>query len=121
MVYNAEVGRQPTVLTGEEDVMKRFLILSISAVAAAALLTGCGAQGQAVDKDYMAKAEAKAGDIRVIFDKVGGNWDAMTAEDKAAYVANFKDEAEAKAAWDVMISPPPRGGMSSPAAGGAPR
>lgn len=95
--------------------MKRFLILGMAAVAASMLLVGCGAEGQAVDQSYMAKAEAKAGDIRVIFDKVGGKWEAMTPEDKAAYVANFKDEAEAKAAWDVMLSPPPRGGMAAPA------
>lgn len=101
--------------------MKRILILGMAAIAAGVLLTGCGAEGQAVDKDYMAKAEAKAGDIRVIFDKVGGKWDAMTPEDKAAFVANFKDEAEAKAAWDVMLSPPPRGGMAAPAGGGVPR
>lgn len=101
--------------------MRRFWILGMAAIAALTLLAGCDAQGQAVDKDYMAKAEAKAGDIRVIFDKVEGKWDAMTAEDKAAFVANFKDEAEAKAAWDVMLSPPPRGGMAAPAGGGVPR
>ena len=103
--------------------MKRILILSMAALTAGMMLAGCGAEGQAVDKDYMAKAEAKAGDIRVIFDKVGGKWDAMTPEDKASFVANFKDEAEAKAAWDVMLSPPPRGGMSAPApaGGGVPR
>lgn len=99
------------LLTDEVFVMKRTLILLLAAFSSTVLIAGCGAQGQATDEAYVKQAEAKAGDIRAIFDKVGGKWEALTPEDKSAFVANFKDEAEAKSAWELMLNPKPRGGM----------
>lgn len=90
--------------------MKRALILLAVLAMAVPALCGCGTT-QATDQDYVKQAEVKAAKIREIFDKVKGDWNALTPEDKSAFIALYKDEAEAKVAWEGMLNPRPRGGM----------
>ena len=56
---------------------------------------------------------------RAIFEKVNGDWNQLTATDKAAYVKTFGDETKAQNAWMQMKNGPvPPGGSGNPAAGG---
>ncbi len=90
--------------------MNRALILLAALAVGVPALSGCGTT-QATDQGYVKQAEAKASKIREIFDKVKGDWNALTPEDKAAFIALYKDEAEAQYAWEGMKNPKPRGGM----------
>jgi len=44
-------------------------------------------------------------EMRKIYDKSGGNWDALSAEDKAAYIKLAGDEQKAKTMWTTMSTP----------------
>lgn len=54
--------------------------------------------------------------IRAIYDKAGGKWEALTAEDKATYLKSFGGkEADGRRMWDTMA------GTSAPQAPAPPQ
>lgn len=70
-------------------------------------------------------------EMRKLFDKAGGKWEALSAEDQAAYIKLAGDEAQAKTMWTTMSTPmgsdpntgaapniPMGGAQPSPAGGG---
>jgi len=79
----------------------------IVAVAFAGFLAGCNDAGpQKLDENYLKNAEEVGKHRRELFVKSNGNMDALSAEDRAAYVKEFKSEDDAKKFWDLMKNPP---------------
>ncbi len=80
-------------------------------------LSGCGdSQGQ--DSAEQKKNLENAQTMRSYFDKAGGNYENLTAEDKAAYVKQCGSEEKAQQNWNLMKSGPGAADRSAPPAGG---
>ena len=43
--------------------------------------------------------------MRKYYDKAGGQWDSLSAEDKAAFTKIAGDDAKAQAMWRTMSTP----------------
>lgn len=76
--------------------MKNFLPLIVFGA-----MLGCGAPGpdKKVEQDRLATAQQ----IRTLYDKAGGDYDRLSAEDKSALLKSFNnDEASARRMWSAM-------------------
>jgi hypothetical protein len=95
--------------------MRAFLIATIAVLGA----VGCSSSGtQTLDQDYMKNAEAWGKTRKEVFDRSGGDYDKLSAEDKKAYLDTFNgDEAQARKYWE-LIKNPPGGGVSTTPRGG---
>lgn len=88
----------------------RISRLSVACVAGFALLIfsftpGCSG---GTSKPQSIASEERVGqlvEMRKLFDKAGGKWDSLTAEEKAEYTRLAGDEAKAQAMWKTMSSP----------------
>lgn len=88
--------------------MKRTMLFLAAMVAVALSGAGCGgpATGE-VDKDYLQRAEQLGKQRREIFLRAEGNYDAMSAEDRKAYLDSFDgNEENARKFWYLMKNPP---------------
>ncbi|MCX7799369.1 MAG: hypothetical protein N2109_03395 [Fimbriimonadales bacterium] len=88
--------------------MKRTMLFLVAAAAVAAPMAGCGgpATGE-VDKDYLVKAEELGKKRREIFVRANGDYEAMSPEDRKAYLDSFDgNEENAKRFWNLMKNPP---------------
>ena len=84
-------------------------------------IVGCSGGGtQSMNQDYLANAEEQGKAKRAIFDKVSGDWEALSAEDKKQFISYFPDENNAKKFWEMMKHPPSSGGPGIPPTGTAP-
>jgi len=75
-------------------------------ISAACLISGCDS---GPSKPQSIASEERVGqlvEMRKIFDKAGGNWDSLTAADKAEYTRLAGDDAKAQAMWKTMSGPP---------------
>jgi hypothetical protein len=64
---------------------------------------------------------ARMTEMRGFYDKVKGDWNALSAEDKAAFTKLAGDEAKAQKIWGTMAGPPGAGpGAGGPPAGAPP-
>jgi len=82
-------------------------------------MIGCGGpETGELDKNYMASAEELGKTRREIFDKVKGDFEALTAEDKQKFINTFelKTEENARKYWEMIKNPP-----TGPLGSGAPR
>ncbi|MBI5708529.1 MAG: hypothetical protein HZC36_16210 [Armatimonadetes bacterium] len=81
-------------------------------------VVGCSGGGtQSMNQDYLQNAEAQGKAKRAIFDRAGGDWNAMSAEDKKEFLSYFPDEANAQKFWEMMKHPPSSGGPGIPPTG----
>lgn len=97
-------------------IQKPVALLLASLAFLGVLLTGSGCSGGSgggIDKDYMANAEEQGKEKRQIFLRAGGNYDAMSAEDRKKYLSFFENETFAKEFWAVMANPPTSANPSS--------
>lgn len=82
------------------------LALAASALACSFVSAGCGdgsgGKPQSIASETRVQEIVK---MREIFDKVRGNWDALSAEDKAEYTRLAGDEAKARQMWEGMANP----------------
>jgi hypothetical protein len=79
-----------------------LVLLSASTVGA---ISGCSSGS---GKPESIASEERVGQIvemRKYFDKAGGNWDALSAEDKAAYTKLAGDDKKAQTMWRTMSTP----------------
>lgn len=88
--------------------MKEFR-LGLACLAALSLvgLVTVGCQSDPGKPESIA-SEARVQEIvqmRTIFDRAGGKWDAMTEADKAEYIRLAGDEEKAKSMWETMSTP----------------
>lgn len=75
----------------------KLSLLALGLAMVAGVGAGCQPENAGVDPAYMKTAEEAGKVNREIFVKVGGDYDKMTPEDRAKFLANFKnDEAQAK-------------------------
>lgn len=73
----------------------------LSSMFAAVVLVGCGSDNPPIQRGTADVANAQ--EMRRIFDKNQGNYDGMSAEDKAAYLkASANGEEKAKKDWEAM-------------------
>ena len=81
-----------------------LLILFVAAIGA----TGCSAGPQQLDEAYSGKSAEELGKKRrELFDKVAGDYDKLSPEDKKWFVDGFGGKEEsAKIAWGYMLHPP---------------
>jgi hypothetical protein len=69
----------------------------------ALFIAGCGESGPAPDPKAETARLDKITDMRTIFDKSGGNYDSLSADDKAQFVKLAGgDEAKAMESWNLM-------------------
>lgn len=97
--------------------MKSVLLLALTLTMFVA--AGCSGSNEP-DPQLEAKREAAAKNVRDIYDRAGGNWDALTAADKASLLKEFDNKEEnAKRMWDLIKSKsgPARSGATPPPAG----
>jgi hypothetical protein len=97
------------------------LVLSCSFLSV--VVTGCGSGG-GPDPQVEASRLETAKSMRAIFDKVHGNYEMLSPDDKAAFTKLSRgDEAKAKLAWDQMKygpgGAPKAGSMPGAAPGGS--
>jgi hypothetical protein len=93
----------------------KLSLLALGLAMVAGVGAGCQPENAGVDPAYMKTAEEAGKVNREIFVKVGGDYDKMTPEDRAKFLANFKnDEAQAKRFWDLMKNPPGQNGVLQP-------
>jgi hypothetical protein len=75
----------------------------IFAFVVALLAIGCGEPGPD-PKVETSRVEA-ARELRTIFDRAGGRWEALSEADKATVLKQFQgNEANAKQMWSMMVS-----------------
>ncbi len=83
-----------------------FLLL---AMVATATLPGCGDEVK-LDEQATIMPVDTAKKSRELFDKVAGDYNALTEADRKTYLDLFEgDEARAKKTWDIMANPPGSG------------
>lgn len=88
-----------------------FRIVCAAFAVAAIALAGCDAGTPKLDEQHLEKATAGAFEMRAIFDKVEGDWEKLTPDDKKTFIDAWGgDEKVAKTQWDYMKNPTPRGG-----------
>lgn len=97
--------------------MKKFWIAL--ALAGSLLAIGCG-DTPAPEAMGGEDGVARMTEMRGLYDKVKGDWNALTAEDKAAFTKLAGDDAKAQKLWATMSGPPGAGPGSSGPPGGAP-
>lgn len=77
-------------------------------------ILGCGAGPQSYDQDAIDKATARAQKARAIFDKVNGDYQAISPGDKADLLKlSNNDENSLKKLWQTMAHPPGAGANGS--------
>jgi hypothetical protein len=82
-------------------------LLLLTALTLALSGMGCGEAGpQQLDENYVKNAEQVGKQRREIFLRASGDFDAMSPEDKKAFVSGFDSEPMARKYWDVMKNPP---------------
>ncbi|MFN3683404.1 MAG: hypothetical protein ACK41F_05655, partial [Fimbriimonadaceae bacterium] len=84
--------------------MRRTTLFLVATMAMALSAAGCGgpATGE-VDKNYLQKAEQLGKQRREIFVRAQGDYDAMSPEDRKAYLDSFDgNEENAKRFWNLM-------------------
>ena len=88
--------------------MKTLATLVAGVLAASFGLVGCsGGETGKLDQGYMQNAEEIGKSRREVFVKAGGDYNALTPEDKKTYLDSFKgDETQAQKFWDFMKNPP---------------
>lgn len=80
-------------------------------------LAGCGAGSTDAPKSIATKDRVdQIVEMRKIYDRGHGDWNALTDTDRAQYTKLAGDDAKAKQAWDRM-GHPPGGGSSGPTRG----
>ena len=89
---------------------KYILITLISA----AILSGCGAGPQEIDKGQIEKSTANAQLARGLFNQSNGKYDSLSAEDKKKLAEAYGSEASAQKVWATMQAPPSGGGTPGP-------
>lgn len=81
------------------------LLVVFMAVVGGVMLSGCGSSGP--DAQVETERVDNAKQMRSIFDNAGGDYEKLSAEDKAKFVKIFGgDEAKAKHSWDAMKNGP---------------
>jgi hypothetical protein len=90
-------------------------IVRLGGLALLLLAAGCG-EGGGPNPNVEAKRLAEATQRRALFDKAGGDYARLSAEDRAAFVRlHGGDDAKARQVWDVMKHGPSAArGTSSP-------
>jgi len=84
--------------------------LTLLGIVAVLVAVGCGAE-QKMDESYLKNAPEVGKTRYEIQQKAKGDWNALTPEDKTAYVKTFNgDENQAKTYWENIKKGPPRGG-----------
>lgn len=69
-------------------------------------LAGCGSGSSGKPESIASEEQVnKIVEMRKYFDKVNGQWDSLTAEDKASFTKLAGDEAKAQAMWKTMSTP----------------
>lgn len=90
------ITRKPSILT----IATAIFIGSV-------ILVGCGSEAGPDPTDQKQNV-ANAQSMRSYFEKAGGDYEKLTPEDKAAYVAVSGGEEKAKQNWDLMKNGPGR-------------
>ncbi|MGV3617177.1 MAG: hypothetical protein ACO1SV_17765 [Fimbriimonas sp.] len=84
----------------------RSLFVAVLAVAFSVGVIGCdsgpGGKPQSIASDEKVNQIVE---MRAIYDKVKGNWNSLSADDKAKYTQMAGDDAKAKAMWEGMSRP----------------
>ena len=92
--------------------------LAVALAFGCGLLSGCsGSDKSGRDTSSQEKSVENAKTMRTLFDKVGGDFDKLSPEDKAAFIKLFENEAKAMDTWNRMKSGPggaPRGETAVP-------
>lgn len=90
----------------------RIIVLVICTSSVAASIVGCGS-GTSTPEPLATKAEVNnIVEMRKYFDKAGGDWNKLSAEDQAAYTKLAGDSTKAQAMWNNMASPTGSGASS---------
>lgn len=91
--------------------MKNVFAVVAGLLAVGGILAGCNDAGpQKLDENYMKSGEELGKQRRDLFMKAGGDYEKLSAEDKAAYLKSFNnDETQAKNFWTLMANPPSSG------------
>ena len=80
--------------------------VAVVAVVGIGVVSGCdsgpGGTPQSIATDQQVNNMVEA---RKFFDKAAGNWDSLTAEDKAQFNKLAGDEAKGKTLWQTMANP----------------
>lgn len=86
--------------------MKKLISLLALVVTLGIVAAGCGCGGGA-PKDAIDQGEArKESDLNDIAQRVHGDFNALTAEEKARFIAMFGNKTEAKRIMKMMAHPP---------------
>lgn len=89
-------------------------LVCLALVGGAAALTGCGAEAQQLDANYMQDGEKKGEVILDIYNKVGGDMSKLTPEDRKTLSDQLGGEAEVAKFFENVRNPRPRGGAPGP-------
>ena len=82
------------------------IVLSVSLLAASFIVSGCGSSDGGKPQSIASEQEVnKIVEMRTLFDKAGGKWESLTAEDKAAFTKLAGDDSKAQAMWKTMSTP----------------
>lgn len=84
--------------------------LAALAIVGVGLTQGCSSESSKPQSIASEERVVQLVEMRKIFDKAGGQWDSLSADEKATYTRLAGDDAKAQAMWKTMSSP----------AGGAP-
>lgn len=69
-------------------------------------LVGCGSSSSGKLESIASEEQVnKIVEMRKYFDKVNGQWNSLTAEDKAAFTKLAGDDAKAQSMWKTMSTP----------------
>lgn len=75
------------------------------AILTSGLIIGCGSSDGGKPQSIATDEQVnKIVEMRAIFDKVSGNWETLTAEDKATFTKLAGDDAKAQTLWKSMGS-----------------
>ena len=85
--------------------LSAILIATVAAMSAVGAVSGCGSGSDKPQSIASPERVNQLVEMRQIFDKSGGNWDGLSAEDKAKYTQLAGDDAKAKMYWDKMLHP----------------
>lgn len=82
------------------------VLIAIVAVTVSAFLAGCGSSDGGKPQSIATNEQVnKIVEMRTIFDKAGGKWEILTAEDKAEFTKLAGDDAKAQSMWKTMSTP----------------
>jgi hypothetical protein len=86
------------------SLLTKALLVALS-LASIGVMSGCSSgdgKPQSIASDQQV---SNIVEMRKLFDKAGGNWDSLTAGEKAEYTKLAGDEAKGQTMWKSMATP----------------